>query len=143
MLILARKTNERIIIGEDIEVSVVDIKGDQVKLGIQAPDDVKVYRQEVFQAIQEENRTAAMTSNRDLPQLSGLSGAAAKSGTAESSPQGAPSGTGAGPGTGADTEPDPPAEGGSTDKPSHGRSADKPSDGGSPETPSEGGSGKE
>lgn len=74
MLILARKTNERIIIGDDIEVSVVDIKGDQVKLGITAPNSVKVYRQEVFEAIQEENQSAAMTSNRDLPQLSGLQG---------------------------------------------------------------------
>lgn len=73
MLILARKTNERIIIGDDIEVSVIDIKGDQVKLGIQAPNNVKVYRQEVFEAIQAENRSAAMTANRDLPELAGLS----------------------------------------------------------------------
>ena len=72
MLILARKTNERIMIGDDIEVSIVDIKGDQVKLGIKAPKNVKVYRQEVFEAIQEENRSAALTSNRELPNLSGL-----------------------------------------------------------------------
>jgi len=70
MLILARKVNERIIIGDDIEISVVDIKGDQVKLGINAPRSVKVYRQEVFEAIQEENRKAAETTSRDIPSLS-------------------------------------------------------------------------
>ena len=51
MLILARRVNESIIIGEEIRVSVVDIRGDQVKLGIDAPRSVKVYRQEVFDAI--------------------------------------------------------------------------------------------
>jgi carbon storage regulator len=69
MLILARKTNERIMIGDDIEVSVVDIKGDQVKLGVKAPKNVKVYRQEVFEAIQAENRAAAQTANRSLPDI--------------------------------------------------------------------------
>ncbi len=59
MLILARKLNERIVIGDSIEIAVVDIKGDQVKLGIMAPRNVKVYRQEVYLAIQEENRAAA------------------------------------------------------------------------------------
>jgi len=59
MLILARRVNETIVIGDTIRVSVVDIKGDQVKLGIEAPRDVKVYRQEVYDAIQEENREAA------------------------------------------------------------------------------------
>ena len=67
MLILSRKTNERIIIGEDIEIAVVDIRGDQVKLGIVAPKNVKVYRQEVFDAIQEENRKAAAASSDALP----------------------------------------------------------------------------
>ncbi len=59
MLILARRLNEKIIIGDDIKVSVVDIRGDQVKLGIEAPRSVKVYRQEVYEAIQAENREAA------------------------------------------------------------------------------------
>lgn len=63
MLILSRKLNERIMIGDDIRISVVDIKGDQVKLGIDAPESVKVYRQEVYDAIQEENRNAAMSRN--------------------------------------------------------------------------------
>ncbi len=62
MLILARKTNESIVIGGEIEVSVIDIRGDQVKLGISAPRHVKVYRREVYEAILEENRQAAAAS---------------------------------------------------------------------------------
>ncbi len=54
MLILSRKLNESIIIGDDIEISIVDIKGDQVKIGINAPKNVKVFRKEVYDAIQEE-----------------------------------------------------------------------------------------
>jgi carbon storage regulator len=69
MLILARKVNESIIIGDQIVLSVVDIKGDQVKLGIQAPRNVKVYRQEVYEAIQEENRAAAMSAKTELPKI--------------------------------------------------------------------------
>ena len=72
MLILTRKTNERIMIGEEIEVSVVEIRGDQVKLGIIAPRNVKVHRREVFEAIQDENRAAAVGTPTDLSQLTGL-----------------------------------------------------------------------
>lgn len=68
MLILSRKTNERIMIGDRIEIAVVDIRGDQVKLGIKAPQDVKVYRQEVYEAIQLENRAAAQA-RTELPAL--------------------------------------------------------------------------
>lgn len=63
MLILARRLNETIVIGDSIRVSVVDIKGDQIKLGIEAPSSVKVYRQEVYDAIQEENREAARSAS--------------------------------------------------------------------------------
>ena len=55
MLILTRKLNESIMIGDQIEISIVDIRGDQVKLGIKAPKNIKVYRQEVYRAIQKEN----------------------------------------------------------------------------------------
>ncbi len=72
MLILTRKTNERIMIGDEIEVSVVEIRGDQVKLGIVAPRKVKVHRREVFDAIQDENRAAAEGVPTDLSGLSGL-----------------------------------------------------------------------
>ena len=74
MLILARRIGESIMIGDQVEISVVDIKGDQVKLGIKAPSNVKVYRREVYAAIQEENRAAAAAAPRDLPKLEGLLG---------------------------------------------------------------------
>jgi carbon storage regulator len=67
MLILSRRINEKIIIGDDIVVSVVEVRGDQVKLGIDAPRNVKVFRQEVFNAIQEENKKAAAASGMQLP----------------------------------------------------------------------------
>jgi carbon storage regulator len=70
MLVLARKLNERIMIGDSIELSILEIKGDQVKIGIQAPNTVKVYRYEVFSAIQEENKLAAQSSlEAILPEL--------------------------------------------------------------------------
>ncbi len=59
MLVLSRKPNQSIIIGEDIEVVVLEIKGDTVKLGLKAPRDVKVYRQEIFAEIKAENERAA------------------------------------------------------------------------------------
>ncbi len=72
MLILSRKLNESIIIGDDIELSVVDIKGDQVKIGINAPKNVKVFRKEVYDAIQEENRAAARSSADTIPSLNDM-----------------------------------------------------------------------
>ncbi|GAB1433286.1 carbon storage regulator CsrA [Spirochaetota bacterium] len=68
MLILTRKLNEKLVIGDGIVVSVMEIKGDQVKLGIDAPISIKVFRQEVYNAIQEENRLAA-ESAASLPEL--------------------------------------------------------------------------
>lgn len=55
MLILTRKRNERIMIGDTIEVVIVDIRGEQVQLGINAPRDVPVHRREVYEAIVKEN----------------------------------------------------------------------------------------
>jgi carbon storage regulator len=72
MLILARRIGESIMVGDQVEISVVDIKGDQVKLGIKAPSQVKVYRREVYAAIQEENRAAAAASPGNLPVLDEL-----------------------------------------------------------------------
>ncbi|MDR0390157.1 MAG: carbon storage regulator CsrA [Spirochaetaceae bacterium] len=68
MLILSRKVNEKIMIGEDISVSILEIRGDQVRIGIEAPRQVKVFRQEVFDAIKAENE-AALNSNPVLPKL--------------------------------------------------------------------------
>jgi carbon storage regulator len=59
MLILSRKTNEKIMIGDDISISIIEIRGDQVRIGVDAPKSVKVFRQEVFDAIKAENRAAA------------------------------------------------------------------------------------
>jgi len=59
MLILSRKVDEKIIIGDDVTVSIVEIRGDQVRIGVDAPKTVKVFRQEVFDAIRAENRAAA------------------------------------------------------------------------------------
>lgn len=52
MLVLSRQRNEKIVIGRDISVAIVEIRGDKVRLGIEAPSDVPVHRQEVFDAIQ-------------------------------------------------------------------------------------------
>lgn len=59
MLVLARHLNESIMIGDDIEIVVVSVQHDQVKLGIRAPRSVAVHRKEVFEEIQRENKLAA------------------------------------------------------------------------------------
>lgn len=58
MLVLTRKTGESIMIGDDIELKIISVEGDQVKIGIDAPRFVKVYRSEIYKAIQEENKSA-------------------------------------------------------------------------------------
>ncbi len=70
MLVLTRKENESIMIGDEIEVKVLDIKESQVKIGIVAPRTVPVHRREVYLAIQEENAQAA--SAGDVPDISKL-----------------------------------------------------------------------
>lgn len=59
MLVLSRHRDESIIIGDDIVITVVDIRGDKVRLGINAPVEIPVHRQEVYEAIQRENKQAA------------------------------------------------------------------------------------
>jgi len=61
MLILSRKVNEKVVIGDDITVSIIEIRGDQVRIGIDAPKMVKVFRQEVFDAIKVENKAASQS----------------------------------------------------------------------------------
>lgn len=63
MLALARKVNESIILNDNIEVTVLEVKGDQVKIGINAPKDVPIYRKELFVQIQEANAAATNTVN--------------------------------------------------------------------------------
>lgn len=62
MLILSRKVDGKIKIGDNITITLIEVRGDQVKIGIEAPKNVKVFRQEVFNAIQTENREAAANS---------------------------------------------------------------------------------
>ncbi|NLJ23931.1 MAG: carbon storage regulator CsrA [Firmicutes bacterium] len=73
MLVLTRKIDESIIIGDDIKITLVDIRGDQVKIGIEAPREISVHREEVYREIQAENRRAAMTSQKiDLGKLADM-----------------------------------------------------------------------
>src|SRR5688572_3150364 len=69
MLVLSRQRDETIMIGDDIEVTVVDIRGDKVRLGITAPREISVHRKEVYDAIRRENRAAAQVKPEDLPGL--------------------------------------------------------------------------
>ena len=59
MLVLSRQRDESIIIGDDIVVTIVDIRGDKVRLGINAPSEIPVHRREIHEAIQRENRRAS------------------------------------------------------------------------------------
>jgi carbon storage regulator len=63
MLILSRRAGESLTIGDEITITVVGINGNQVRLGITAPREVRVLRDEIYQAIQEENRAAATASD--------------------------------------------------------------------------------
>ena len=69
MLVLTRKENESIMIGDDIEIKLLDIKDSQVKIGISAPKEVAVHRREVFLAIREENTQASASEVDDISNL--------------------------------------------------------------------------
>ncbi|MBN1256417.1 MAG: carbon storage regulator CsrA [Planctomycetes bacterium] len=58
MLVLSRRKDETIMIGDNVEITIVDIKGDTVRIGIDAPREVTVHRKEIYEAIQRENITA-------------------------------------------------------------------------------------
>ncbi len=66
MLVLSRQRDETIMIGDDVEITVVDIRGDKVRLGINAPRHIQVHRKEVYDAIKRENQQAAKLSPRDV-----------------------------------------------------------------------------
>ena len=63
MLILTRKPGESLYIGDDVKVSIVEIKGHQIRIGIEAPKECRVYREEIYLAILEENKSAAAACN--------------------------------------------------------------------------------
>ncbi|MEH7225054.1 carbon storage regulator CsrA [Bacillus sp. JJ1566] len=69
MLVLTRKVNEAIQIGDDIEITILSVQGDQIKLGINAPKHVDIHRKEVYLSIQESNNEAASISTTLLEQL--------------------------------------------------------------------------
>lgn len=71
MLVLSRQRDESIVIGENIIVTVVDIRGDKVRLGIEAPTEVPVHRREVYEAIQRENQRASQLDPRDTRPVGG------------------------------------------------------------------------
>jgi carbon storage regulator len=69
MLVLSRQRDESIMIGDNIVVTIVDVRGDKVRLGIEAPTEVPVHRQEVYEAIQRENRRASKLQPKDVDHL--------------------------------------------------------------------------
>ncbi len=72
MLVLTRKVGEGIIIGDDIKITIVELKGGGVRVGIDAPRDMKIHRQEVFDRIKQENKEATQWDIADLNELSSL-----------------------------------------------------------------------
>jgi carbon storage regulator len=69
MLALSRKPGESVIIGNDIELTILEVKGEQVKVGIKAPKSIAIYRKELFEQIQESNREASNTSEKDMKDI--------------------------------------------------------------------------
>ncbi len=86
MLVLSRQRDESIMIGDSIVVTIVDIRGDKVRLGINAPAEIPVHRQEVYEAIQRENLRAASLDPGETQELRGMTGH--RSGSSESPSKG-------------------------------------------------------
>ena len=70
MLVLTRKPGEGILIGDDVSIKIIEVKGGTIRIGIDAPRDKKIYRQEIYERIVEENRNAAQWDLTDLDSLS-------------------------------------------------------------------------
>ncbi|ABB30683.1 carbon storage regulator, CsrA [Geobacter metallireducens RCH3] len=75
MLVLTRKMGETITIGDQIRIKVVEMKGNQVRLGIEAPGDMRIYREEIYLKVQKENQLAAAWSLEDLESAVNFAGA--------------------------------------------------------------------
>jgi carbon storage regulator len=86
MLILTRKLGENIRIGDKIKVTILDIKGGQVKLGIEAPPEVAVHREEIYERIREENERASGVTPKMLREVAGVFRAGKKSRRGRSEP---------------------------------------------------------
>ncbi len=76
MLVLSRQRDETIMIGDDIEITVVDIRGDKVRIGITAPRSIQVHRKEVYDAIKKENENAAKLKPDDVSDVVRRNGSA-------------------------------------------------------------------
>jgi carbon storage regulator len=72
MLVLSRQRDETIMIGDEVEITIVDIRGDKVRLGINAPRHIQVHRKEVYEAIKRENAAAATVQVDDLHAAAGI-----------------------------------------------------------------------
>lgn len=72
MLVLTRKIGESIKINEDVKITVIEVKGKNIRLGIEAPRETKIYREEVFLRIKEENQSAAAAMQLDLGKITQL-----------------------------------------------------------------------
>ena len=72
MLVLTRRVSQSIVIGNDVVVTVLEVRGDQVRIGVSAPRDVDVHREEVFEELQEANRAAASPSAEAVTALGKL-----------------------------------------------------------------------
>jgi len=72
MLVLTRKKGQSVIINDNIEIILVDVQGDHVKIGINAPKDVTVHRKEVYEEIQNENKKAALSNVENLKNLTNV-----------------------------------------------------------------------
>ena len=66
MLVLTRKPRQQIMIGDDIVINIVEVQGDNVRIAIEAPRAIKIYRGEIYRAIQEENKQAATLVPKDI-----------------------------------------------------------------------------
>ncbi len=72
MLVLARRPDESIMIGDNIEIKIVEVKGEYIKIGITAPKSIPVHRKEVYEAIQRENIAATQANVTDLGELKNI-----------------------------------------------------------------------
>jgi carbon storage regulator len=89
MLILTRRPGERVVIGDEILVTVMAVSGHTVRLGIEAPQGIQIYREEIWLAVMEENRAAAAAAPDALPSMPpGPEAEGAPEGTADSDPAG-------------------------------------------------------
>ena len=68
MLVLTRKVHQSIIVGDDVEVVVLEVRGEQVRLGIKAPRNITVHRKEIYDQIQQENISASQVRPEDVPE---------------------------------------------------------------------------